>query len=316
MAVTYTSQASSDSMLYSTVLATAAMLAAIEDRTVIWAHPAIVNADEVMPPGWWVGATPGATFTIPVDMVLPVFSAVGETDDVSGATTIDLGTAKTFTTGSYDQSWGVSNELRRRDPNGRYQVVRIASDIFRAANYTITSLIVALAGSASTTHGADGDPLVWDTIQEAADSIMAAGKSEAGGTLVCVLHPLQWAAVKRDLAASGGARAERREFDQFQAAVSVGYQGMIDNIEIWTSDRVGVSSGTYSGIMFARGGVLVAIVPPAEPAPDQTVVLQTPVAQVTAAYDPDDKSVRLIGDMTCGVSILRQELFRRIKGTA
>jgi hypothetical protein len=312
VAVTYTAQAATDGALYSTKLALTLILAAIEDGAMLLGHPSVVDASELLPENWWVGLTPGGAVTIPVDMVTPLMSSTAETTDIAGATTIDLQASKSISTGAYDLVFGVSNELRRRDASGRYQVVPIAGSILRSANYTATSLICALATSASTTVGASGDPLTWDVIQEAADGIMITGLNQAGGGVVCILHPRQWAAVKRDLASSSGARANRRELDAFQAAVAVGYQGTVDNIEIWTCDRVTESGGDYSGIMFARGGVVTAVVPPADPFPGQTVVLQTPLVAVTAQYDATDKSGKLIGDMTIGVSILHQELVREI----
>jgi hypothetical protein len=67
--------------------------------------------------------------------------------------------------------------------------------------------------------------------------------------------------------------------------------------------------------MFAAGGVGLAIVPPGVASADQTVALDTSLCRVTEAYNPDDKSTRMIGEMTFGASILRQELVREILST-
>jgi hypothetical protein len=314
MAVTYTTQAATDGMLYSNKIATALILGAIEDGVILIGHPAITMADDVMGPNWHVGLTPGGTITFPIDMAAPDMTSSDETTDVVAPTTIDL-TNVTMSTGLYDISYEVSNELRRRDQHGRYQVVPIAQSITRSAGYTATKLVVALAPSATTTVGTTGTPLTWDVISDGAESIRASGKNQAVGDIVCILHPAQWRQVKADLASTTGARAERREFDQFQAAVMTGYQGKIDNIEIWTCDKVTESTGDYSGLMFCTGGVGMAIVPPAEAFPGQEIVLDTPLVQVSASYDAANKSGKLIGDMTIGVAILRQALVREVLST-
>jgi hypothetical protein len=314
MAVTYTPQAATDGLLYSNKIAEGVILSAIEDGLSLLGHPAIVMADDVLPPGWHIGLTPGGTITLPIDMVTPLMASTAETTDMVSPTTIDL-TSVTMSTGAYDLCFGVSNELRRRDQHGRYQVVRIASDITRSAVLTITSLICALAPSASTTVGTTGTPLTWDVIVSAAADIRASGLNQAAGPVVVILHPAQWKAVTEDLASVGGARAQRREFDAFQTSAMVGYQGMVDDIEVWTCDRITESGGDYGGLMFVRGGIGMAIVPPAEAAPDQTVILQSPLVQVSASYSFADKSVQLGGDMTVGVSILRQALIREILST-
>jgi hypothetical protein len=179
---------------------------------------------------------------------------------------------------------------------------------------SVTSAICALATSATTTVGTTGTPPVWDTISEAAGAIMIASKG-AAQSVVVVLHPAQWEYIRRDLESSTGARAERREFDRLQDPAATGYQGMIGNIEIWTCDRVSVSTGDYSGLMWAAGGIGLAIVPPGAPSNDQTVAFDSPLCRVTEAYNPDDKSTRMIGELTFGASILRQELVREILST-
>jgi hypothetical protein len=317
VAVTYTAQAATDGALLTNKVAYERMLVALEDGLSLLNHPAIVMAEDVNGPDWYVGLTPAGTLTILIDMVTPLFASTAETTDVAGATTIDLGAA-TMSVGEYDLVFGTSNELRRRDPiaegESPYQLDRVAQRVLRSASLTVTNGIVALAPSASTTVGTTGTPPVWDMISEAAGAIMIASKGTAAA-VVCILHPRQWELIRRDLEASDGARAERREFDRFQDPAATGYQGMIGIIEVWTCDRVSESGGDYSGLMFAAGGVGLAIVPPGTASADQTVAIDTPLCRVTEAYNPDDKSTRLIGELTFGASILRQELVREILST-
>lgn len=317
MAITYTAQAATDGALLTNKVAYNAMLMALEDGLSLLNHPSIVMAEDVNGPDWYVGLTPGGTLTILIDMVTPLFASTAETTDVAAATTIDL-TSVTMSVGLYDLVFGTSDELRRRDPIGPgespYQLDRLASRILRSANYTVTSAICALATSATTTVGTTGTPPVWDMISEAAGAIMIASKGSASSVVV-VLHPSQWELIRRDLEASTGVRAERREFDRLQDPAATGYQGTIGNIEIWTCDRVSVSTGDYSGLMWAAGGIGAAIVPPGTPSADQTVAFDSPLVRVTEAYNPDDKSTRMIGELSFGVSILRQELVREILST-
>lgn len=317
MAITYTAQAATDGALLTNVVAHGVMLKALEDGLTLLNHPAIVMVEDINGPDWYVGLTPGGTITLLIDMVTPLFSSTAETTDVAAATTIDL-TSVTMSTGEYDLVFGVSNELRRRDPiapgESPYQLDRLVVRILRSAALTFTNALVGLAPSATTTVGTTGTPPVWDLISEAAGAIMIASKG-AAQSVVCILHPKQWELVRRDLEASTGARAERREFDRFQDPAATGFQGQIGIIEVWTCDRVSESGGDYSGLMFAAGGVGAALVPPAEASADQTVAFDSPLCRVTEAYNPDDKSTRLIGEMTFGASILRQELVREILST-
>jgi hypothetical protein len=314
VAVTYTAQAATDGLLYSNKVATEMVLGALEDRTSLLGHSEIVMAEDLMGPNWHVGLTPGGTITFVIDMALPTMSSTAETTDMVAATTLDF-TNTTMSTGAYDVCFGVSNELRRRDQHGLYQVVSIASRILRSAVVTVTRLLVALAPSATTTVGTTGTPLTWDVIRSGAQAIKRVGLSEAAGRVVVILHPAQWESVVDDLGSASGARAERRELDSAQMIGMVGFQGIWDDIEVWTSAAVTESGGDYSGLMFVRGGIGMAIVPPAEPAPGQDVVLQTPLVQVTAAYSFADKSTQLGGDMTVGVAILRQDLVREVLST-
>lgn len=317
MAVTYTAQAATDGALLTNVVAYGAMLKALEDGLSLLNHPAIVMAEDVNGPDWYVGLTPGGTLTLLIDMVTPLFSSTAETTDVAAATTIDL-TSVTMSVGEYDLVFGTSNELRRRDPiaegESPYQLDRLAQRILRSAQLTVTNGIVALAPSATTTVGTTGTPPVWDMISEAAGAIMIASKG-LSQTVVCILHPKQWELIRRDLEASTGARAERREFDRLQDPAATGYQGTIGIIEVWTCDRVSETGGDYSGLMWAAGGIGLAIVPAGVASADQTVAFDSPLCRVTESYSPDDKSTRMIGELTFGASILRQELVREILST-
>lgn len=316
MATTYTSQAVTDNLLpFSTVLATSGFLQAIQDELSLLAHPAIVDVAGLMPPDFFVGAPTNATFRIPVDMATPLMTSTTETTDVVGPTTIDYSTA-TISTGAYDIAFGVSDELRRRDAVNGYQVVRIAGKIAQSAQLTVTNLIVALAGSASSSVGTSGSPLTWDIVLEGRDDIVAAGLSAATGPFVAILHPAQWALVRQDLAAATGARAERRELDIAQMSMPVGYQGSYDGIDVYTCDRVALSSGDYTGMVFAAGAIGRLLVPPAAAATSEIRVLDlSPVCAVEEVRNAADKSIQLNGQMTVGVSILRQELIRGVVST-
>ena len=317
MAITYTAQAATDGALLTNAVAYGAILRALEDNLNLMNHPSIVMASDVNGPDWYKGLTPGGTLTILIDQVVPLFTSTAETTDAVAATTIDL-TSVTMSVGLYDLAFGTSDELRRRDAiapgESPYQLDRLAGRVLRAAGYTVTSSICALAPSATTTVGTTGTPPVWDMISEAAGAILMAGKGLVDSVVV-VLHPAQWELIRRDLESSTGARAERREFDALADAAAPGYQGTLGRIEIWTCDRVSVSTGDYSGLMWAAGGLGLAIVPPGTPSADQTVALDTPLCRVTEAYSPDDKSTRLIGELSFGASILRQELVREILST-
>jgi hypothetical protein len=318
MGTTYTSQAVTDGLLpYSTVLALDGFLAAVEDTLALASHPAVVDCATLLPPQFYVGAPTNASYKIPIDFAVPLMASTAETTDVAAATTIDYPTQASISTGAYDLSFGVSDELRRRDPVNGYQVVRIAGKMASSAQYTVTSLICALADSATTTVGTSGTPLTWDTCVDARDEIVA----EALGALeearfALVLHPQQWRLIRQDLGSATGARAERRELDQAQMGRPVGYQGTYDDIDVYTCDRVAESGGDYSGLLMASGGIGRLFVPPAAPAASEIRVLDlSPVCAVEEVRNGADKSIQLNAQMTVGVAILRQTHIRRVLST-
>lgn len=318
MATTYTSQAVTDGLLpYSTVLALDGFLAAVEDSLALMSHPAVVDCATLLAPGFWRGAPTNASYKIPIDFTVPLMSSTAETTDVAGATTIDYPTQASISTTAYDLAMGVSDELRRRDPVNGYQVVRIAGKMASSAQYTVTSLICALADSATTTVGTTGTPLTWDAVVDGRDEIIAEALSSAeGARFACVLHPQQWRLIRQDLASATGARAERRELDAAQAGNPIGYQGTFDDIDVYTCDRIAESGGDYSGLMMASGGIGRLLIPPAEPAASEFRVLDlSPVCAVEEVRNGADKSIQLNAQMTVGVAILRQTHVRRILST-
>lgn len=318
MATTYTSQAATDGLLpYSTVLALNGFLAAVEDTLALASHPAVVDCATLLAPGFWVGAPANATYKIPIDFAVTLMSSTAETTDVAAATTIDYPTQGSISTSPYDLSYGVSDELRRRDPVNGYQVVRIAGKMATAAQFTVTSLICALADSATTTVGTSGTPLTWDVCVDARDEIVAEALSSAeGARFALVLHPQQWRLIRQDLSSATGARAERRELDEAQMGRPVGYQGTYDDIDVYTCDRIAESGGDYSGLMMATGGVGRLFIPPAEPAASEFRVLDlSPVMAVEEVRNAADKSIQLNAQMTVGVAILRQTHIRRLLST-
>lgn len=318
MATTYTSQAVTDGLLpYSVVLAAVGFLSAVEDRLALSAHPAITDCATLLPPGFYVGAPTNASYKIPIDFAVPLMSSTAETTDVAGATTIDYPTQASISTTAYDLALGVSDELRRRDPINGYQVVRLADKMAGSAQYTITSLLCALADSASSTVGTTGTPLTWDAVVDARDEIIAEALSSAeGARFVAILHPQQWRLIRQDLASATGARAERRELDAAQAAMPVGYQGTYDDIDVYTCDRVPESGGDYSGMITATGGLGRLLIPPAAPAVSEFRVLDlSPVCAIEEVRNAADKSIQLNAQMTVGVAILRQTHIRRILST-
>lgn len=308
MATTYTAQAATDKILYSESTAYDVFLAAVEDRTELISHPAVADLNAILGPNFWLGKTPGASYRVPIKMALPLMTSTAETTDVVAATTIDIGyTTATFS--QYDLAYGVSDLVRQRDPTtGLYQVVPLASELAASAVKTGMSLLVALAGSASKTVGSSGSPLTWDDILVGRDEIVADMQSaQSEGNCISVLHPRQWALVRRDLGASSGARANRRELDTAQGGQGLGYQGTYDDIDVYTSTHVDEDAGDYTGMIAAPGAIGVGFIPPATPTMSEHRVLTLPIVAVEEVRDAADKSVKLNANMQIGVVILRTE---------
>jgi hypothetical protein len=320
MAIEYTSTVPAGTLPYSAKLAAMMILAAVEDTFTIGAHPAIVDLSQVSDQLQGVqGMTLAGTFSLQIADETALWSSTDEATSVATPTDIDP-TYVNISVTNYDVAYAVSDELRRRDATGEYNWPSIAQRIVRGWQYTEASTILALADSMTNIAGAATDPTSWDTIREAKNEIEQNGKNPVGSFL-CVLHTNQWALVAADIESRGGAIQMRRELDEAQAAGMGAYKGSYDGIDFFVSDRVPVSTGVYSGMMVAPGGVGYLQIDQAEPTASIVVVLEVRrpdgglALLIEEDRDTSAKTVRWVGAKSYGATIVKQALCCRVRGT-
>lgn len=320
MATEYTSTVPSGTLPYSDKLAAMLILAAVEDTFTIGAHPAMVDLQSISDTlGGVAGMTLAGTFSMQINDQAALWGTTDEATSVAAPTDIDP-TYVSISVGNYDIAYAVSDELRRRDATGLYNWPAIADRIVRGWQYTEANIILALADSMTNIAGAATDPTSWDTIREAKNEVEQNGENPTG-RFFCALHTNQWALVAADIESRGGAIQMRREFDEMQMAGMGAYKGSYDGIDFFVSSRVPVSTGVYSGMLVAPGGVGYLSIDQAEPTASMDVVLEVRrpggglALLVEEARDTDGKTVKWVGAKTYGATIIKQELCCRIRGT-
>ena len=209
----------------------------------------------------------------------------------------------------------MTDNLRRRDATGLYNWPAIAARIVEGWDFTETAAILALADSMTNIAGLAADVTSWDTIREGINEVESNGENPTGRFL-CALHTLQWQVVKADIESRGGAIQMRRSFDEAQMAGLGAYKGTYDNVDFFVSSRVPVSTGVYSGMLVAAGGIGSMAIRQAEATASMTVILDVGNGLLTIEEDRDatNKLVEWIGAYTWGTTIVKQGLCCRIRG--
>lgn len=312
MATTYTSDAVTAGLLPYSVELAPIVLGAIEDRTML--SGLFVNVNNLFPASVPRGMPTNGVIRLTIDMPAPLMASTAETTDSPTATTI-VPTKVDVSFGQYAIAFESSDQLRLRDATGVYQLPALAAKIVLSAQKTLTSLIAALAGSLTQSVGVSGDPPTWELVRQAADNNVVRGLSETGDIQIAILHPRQWALIRQDLASATGARAQRRDLDAAQMARQVGFQGLYDDIAVWTVDAVAESSGDYTGMVVAPAAIGWGFIPAAPASQSEIRVLDVGIATAEEVRDAANKSTKLNGHAMLGVAILRDDLGTAVVST-
>ena len=185
----------------------------------------------------------------------------------------------------------------------------LAMDAAMIRNNTLMSMVATAAASASTdvTPGT-GTALTFAKWVEATNTIIESGQDFAPGSLLCILHPKQWGAIKVQ-AQAGTSLSEAvtmsGEAYSIQLAKAIGYQGNFFNVDVFTSTRVPTAnSGEDSrGALIAPGGVVWAegLI---EPDPDGFMdVLDGGRLQIERERDPSRMAKAAYFNFLAGVSL-------------
>jgi|TARA_R100000084_G_scaffold90772_1_gene44755 hypothetical protein len=227
----------------------------LAERGFFHAHPAIQYA----------GAAMGSSVT-KVDYIDAGAGTLASTNE----NTAVAGTAFTFTRASvtiaqHRLARSVSDMLRFLDSTGTVTNVEdFAADAAGSYAKTLSSLLITAAQSATASVGTSGSDMTWADFRAAKAALVAANAEVTPGSVVCVLHPTQFADLETNAAAAGIGDAvarspEAQEVMQANAPLS-GYRGRYFGVDVFTNTLIPTanSGADYSGFMAARTGLVWA----------------------------------------------------------
>ena len=148
-----------------------------------------------------------------------------------------------------------SDGARMTDVSGALTAESLVQDGVTSYGRTLMSLIAAVvSGTWSATKGSSGTQLTMDDVLDAEAALSGGGVT---GRLLCVLNPLQFAPIRKELLSNGGGTLVNSLEGQVLASPmqAVGYQGTLGRIDFFTTPRVTVSSGDYQGALLGEKSI-------------------------------------------------------------
>ena len=214
-------------------------------------HPALIHSGD---------ATGSGSSTIKLGHLgIDGYDLLASTGDGSTVTpTAHTDGSTTVTVARYSKAYAPTDLARLTDPSGLISPERFAVDALASANATLVNLIAALGSGFSNTVGASGSDA---TVQNFMDAKRQLNVSDAGGALMAVLHPQQWADVMDDLILNaGGAIQYDPAAPELIRVMGNGYQGSLAGVDVFTTTRIPTANAgdDRAGFMFARGAVVWA----------------------------------------------------------
>lgn len=145
-----------------------------------------------------------------------------------------------------------SDMMATIDATGAINPMRLAMDGFMACQKSLTGQIAALASGFTASKGTSGVDFDHDTFQEAKAALIDA---KVPGPYLLIIPETFFSKWMMDLEGRGGLTQWRSATEQMQMLRGPGYQGMYDNVDIFTCDLCPTSGSDRIGTMFGRGAV-------------------------------------------------------------
>lgn len=221
----------------------------LADRSSLRGHPALVNLG-----AYGAGAMGSGSmvkqFTLFGLNGYDTMSAIGEG---TAATETALATAvRTITLARRGIFRNLSDIIQAVDPTGALNIPVLAMDGFQTAMTTLTMLIATQGDDWSDQVGSTGVDFDHDTLLDAKGAMI---DKKVPGPYLCTMFPTHFSSWTRDLESRGGITQWSAANAQMQLLRGSGFQGVYDNIEIWTSDKCPASGGDRVSQLFGRGGI-------------------------------------------------------------
>ncbi len=224
------------------------------DRSALPNHPAIFRVPA--PPGSTVINVPEVDFF----GIAKLSSQTNQEDAVSDTDVTETRSQITLT--RWSKRHDVSDLFRAVDASGLSAEQQFAIDAMMSLGSTIRDEHAKLVDDFSTTQG--GGAGVDATFADLLDCIESLEVAEVGGPYLAILHPLQWAQIRKDLALNSGGAIQFNDGPQMilDAMKGLGYQGRLAGVDIYTTTDVVETGGAKGGGVFARGAIAHAVARP------------------------------------------------------
>jgi hypothetical protein len=221
------------------------------DRSSLMNHGALMK----------IPAVPGSTvITVPEVDFLGIALLASQTNQEDAVTDTDVvDTQSQITLSRWSKRHDVSDLFANVDANGLANEQLFAMDAAMSLQSTIRDEHAKLVDDFSTTQG--GGAGVDATFEDLLDCIGSLEIAEVNGPYLAMLHPLQWAQIRKDLALNSGGAIQHNSAPQamIDGNKGLGYQARIAGLDVFTTTSVVETGGAKGGGVFARGAILCAI---------------------------------------------------------
>jgi len=192
--------------------------------------------------------------------------------EVQAISPTDPAPAKTeVTVARYGFARQPSDLVKMTDSHGVLNPVLLAQDMLIGANQKLVELIAGLMPNFSATAGSAAAAASVDDFFDACSELRQAN---ANGQLIAMLHAKQWGDLSKELATTSGGAIQFAPATQ-DALISrgSGFQGTLNGVQIYTSNRVTADAGGYRGGIFTTDAIAWADGTPVVEAPESQVLI-------------------------------------------
>ena len=273
------------------------------DRASLRNHPALINLG-----GDLLGSTTEQINLLGLDGT-DLMSAIGETSAVSNTALTDA--QATITPAMQRLQYEMSDQARIHDPTGAINPGRLALSMVGSAMMTLTNLI-AKEGDGFATAGTSGVAFSHDTFIAAKAALIQA---LVPGPYLLVMKPKSFTDWSTDLESRGGLTQWRPAAAEMQNIRGNGFQGVYDNVEIFTSNQVQAVSSDWGNFMFGRGAIGFKEVAQGAPPRSQIVLLDVNgVIRVAEFRTESEGETAVVGHYYVGTTVIEAGRGRTVLG--
>jgi len=222
----------------------------LADRNALPSHPALIKLRDAN----GLGST---TQKIPHVGLFGYDKLASTAENASIANTAFTDASTTVAVARYGKAYESSDLARLTDAAGLLQPGTMALDAFASYQATLRDVIANLVDDFSQTVGTT---TVDATVVNFLDAITTLEVGNVGGPYLCILHPQQWADIRKDAATSSGGAIQWNAGSQALLNVmkgAGGYKGNYLGVDVFcTTDVPTANAGAdRAGGMFGRGAI-------------------------------------------------------------